>query len=229
MGWTQRKILLAGLVIALLLGGLYLSYDASKNDHSRYDVRITQNVQDWNAPGLDPFLDFVSEFTNFYPGIAIWASIFVLFFWRGLRIEAFALLLAVVTFFGAEALSVLVDRPRPTPDQGIEVSKFLAGNSFPSGHVFAAVVFYGLLVGVAWHRFRWLYVRVLLLAIAASIVGLAGVSRVYLGVHWPSDVLGGLLLGSVALAGLLWVYAGLRSGYLGILGLEFRVTERRNR
>ena len=227
MGLTQRRIL-TGLVAALLLGGLYLAYDASKNDHSSYDVQVTEYVQDWDAPGLDPFLNFISEFTNFYPGVAIWAAIFVVFFWRGLRIEAFALLLAVVTFLGAEALSVLVDRPRPSPDL-VRVSKFLVGNSFPSGHVYAAVVFYGFLVGVAWHRVRWLYFRMLLPTIATAIVVLAGISRVYLGVHWPSDVLGGALLGSVALAGLLWIYAGLRSGYLGILGLEFRVTERRSR
>lgn len=227
MEWTRRRIL-TGLVIALLLGGLFLAYDASKSTHSSYDVRVTLNVQDWSAPGLDNFLKFISELTNFYPGIAIWAATFVLFFWRGLRVEAFILLLAIVTFFGAEALSVLVDRPRPSPDL-VRVSKFLVGNSFPSGHVYAAVVFYGFLVGVAWHRVRWLYFRMLLPTIAAAIVVLAGISRVYLGVHWPSDVLGGALLGSVALAGLLWIYAGLRSGYLGILGLEFRVTERRSR
>ena len=227
MELTRRRIL-TGLVIALLLGGLFLAYDASKNAHSSYDVRVTRYVQDWNVPGLDPFLNFISELTNFYPGIAIWAATFALFFWRGLRVEAFILLLAIVTFSGAEALSVLVDRPRPSPDL-VRVSKFLVGNSFPSGHVYAAVVFYGFLAGVAWPRVRWVNVRLLLPTAAAAIVVMAAVSRVYLGVHWPSDVLGGALLGSVALAGLLWIYAGLRSGYLGILGLEFRVTEPRNR
>lgn len=73
MEWTRRRIL-TGLVIALLLGGLFLAYDASKSTHSSYDVRVTLNVQDWSAPGLDNFLKFISELTNFYPGIAIWAA-----------------------------------------------------------------------------------------------------------------------------------------------------------
>ena len=61
-----------------------------------------------------------------------------------------------------------------------------------------------------------------------SIVVLAGVARVHMGVHWPSDVLGSLLLGSAVLGGLLWVYAGLSAGYLEFLGLEFRVRRHGN-
>ena len=181
-----RGRMLAGLVIGLTVAGLFLAYDASRHSHSTYDVTITQYVQSWNIPGLSPYLNSVSELTNFPPAVAIWTATFVLFFWRGLRVEAFTLLLAVVTFMGLEALSVLVDRSRPSPDL-VHVSQFLTGNSFPSGHVFGAVVFYGFLIGVAWHRLRWLPLRLLLSAIAASIVVLAGVARVYLGVHWASD------------------------------------------
>jgi membrane-associated phospholipid phosphatase len=106
----------------------------------------------------------------------------------------------------------------------VHVSKALIGNGFPSGHVFGAVVFYGLLTGVALRRVRWMPVRLLAPALGISIVAMAAVARVYLGEHWPSDVLGGLLLGSVTLAGLLWVYAGLSAGCIEFLGLESRVT-----
>ncbi len=68
--------------------------------------------------------------------------------------------------------------------------------------------------------------RLLAPALGISIVVLAGVARVNLGVHWPSDVLGSLFLGSAVLGGLLWVYAGLSAGYLEFLGLEFRVRRR---
>lgn len=215
---------LTGLVIVLFLAGLLLAYDASRHDHSRYDVSITLNVQSWDSPGLSSFLSLVSDFTDFYPGAALWTATFLLFFWRGLRVEAFTLLLAVWTFLGVEAFGLVVDRPRPSPDL-VHVSRFLRGNSFPSGHVFAAVVFYGLLVRFAWHRVRWSPLRLLLPPMAAAIVVLVGLARIYMGVHWTSDVLGGLLLGGVALAGLLWIYAGLRAEHIEFLGLQFRVTE----
>ncbi len=137
MRQTRGRIL-AGLVIGLLVAGLFLAYDASRHTHSTYDVSITQYVQSWNTPGLSPFLNFISELTNFYPAVAILTATFVIFFWRGLRVEAFTLLLAGATFSGMEALSVFVDRPRPSPEL-VHVSQFLVGNSFPSGHVFGAV------------------------------------------------------------------------------------------
>ena len=110
---------------------------------------------------------------------------------------------------------------------GLGNRRRLVGQRSDSGHVFGAVVFYGFLTGVAWHRLRWLPLRLLLPAIAASIVVLAGVARVYIGVHWASDVLGGLLLGVVSLVGLLWVYYKLEAGHLELLGLQFHVTQRR--
>ena len=190
------------LFTALLLAGLFLAYDASKHTESRYDVSITQEVQAWDVPGLDRALRFISEFTNFFPGLAIWTAVVAIFIWRGLRVEALVLLMAVVTFVGAEALGVFVDRPRPSPQQ-VNVSQSLVGNSFPSGHVFAAVVFYGLLAAMIFRRSRLIPLRLLASAMGLSVVVLAGVARVDMGVHWPSDVLGGLLLGSAALGGLL--------------------------
>ena len=225
MQLTKGRII-TGLVMVLLLGGLFLAYDASRHAHSTFDVIITRYVQGWDTPGVGSSLRVISEITNLWPGVAIWTATSVILFWRGLRIEAFTLLLAVGTFLAAEALGVLVNRPRPSPEL-VHVSQSLFGNSFPSGHIFGAVVFYGLLIGMSWHRIKWLPIRLLILAIAVPIIALAGVARVYLGVHWANDVLGGLLFGVVTLAALLWVYSRLRAGHLELLGLYFHVTRRR--
>ena len=224
MSRTRGKVLII-LVAALFSAGLFLAYDASRHTESRYDVSITLEVQSWDVPGLDGVLEFVSELTNFGPGLAIWTAVVAIFIWRGLRVEALALLMAAVTFLGAETLGLLVDRPRPSPEL-VHVSQSLVGNSFPSGHVFAAVVFYGLLVAMILRRTRMIGLRLLAPAVGISIVVLAGVARVNMGVHWTSDVLGSLFLGSAVLGGLLWVYSGLSAGYLAFLGLEFRVSRR---
>jgi undecaprenyl-diphosphatase len=91
-----------------------------------------------------------------------------------------------------------VQRPRPT-EEFVRVYAQLTDYGFPSGHV----VFYTTLFGfvaffVYVHRPRWPGRRPLLALLAAPIV-LIGVSRVYLGYHWPSDVLGGYALSAALL------------------------------
>jgi undecaprenyl-diphosphatase len=74
-----------------------------------------------------------------------------------------------------------------------------SGDSFPSGHVLAATVVWGCvpLVALAWGVARGL-VR-MLWAVAAVFVVVVACSRVYLGVHWLTDVVGGALLGALLL------------------------------
>ena len=97
-------------------------------------------------------------------------------------------------------LKVLVDRPRP---EFQIVEPLQSGLSFPSGHTLLAVILGGALVYLIG-----LWVKPLLLrrAIQAGLVMVVigmGASRVYLGVHWPSDVIGSYVLGAMALAGLI--------------------------
>lgn len=92
-------------------------------------------------------------------------------------------------------IKTIVQRPRPTVDRIIPESGF----SFPSGHSVNAVAFYGALLVLAFFylRRRWLK-AIVMLVLAAEII-LLPISRVYLGVHYPSDVTAGLLLGLVVM------------------------------
>jgi undecaprenyl-diphosphatase len=71
------------------------------------------------------------------------------------------------------------------------------GPSFPSGHVVASVGFYGVLPALAWEATSRHRLRVLSAIAAVAVIVGVGVSRVYVGVHWPTDVLGGFLVGTI--------------------------------
>lgn len=123
---------------------------------------------------------------------------------RGRRASALFLAVAVV---GGQLLSNLAKLgfSRPRPDlvpHGVEVSTA----SFPSGHsLMAAVTYLTLAVMLARIEPRW-RLRVFLIGVAAVLSVLVGISRVYLGVHWPSDVLAGWSLGA-AWALMVWLVA----------------------
>ena len=86
------------------------------------------------------------------------------------------------------------------------VSGPTAGNSFPSGHMLRTVIVYGLLAFVIRRLSPSPALRMLALAVAIVIVVVVAFDRLYLDVHWESDVVGGLLLGAIALlAGTVWL------------------------
>jgi undecaprenyl-diphosphatase len=81
-----------------------------------------------------------------------------------------------------------------------------AGNSFPSGHVLRVVIVYGLLAFVIRRLSLSPRVRNVAVAVAIVLILLVSFDRLYLDVHWESDVIGGLLLGAIALvAGTVWL------------------------
>jgi undecaprenyl-diphosphatase len=104
-------------------------------------------------------------------------------------------------------VTLLVDRPRPPVGQLDEAPPT---SSFPSGHTAAAIVLYGALAVLAHQQARSALVRRLSLFLAVALPALVAVSRVYRGMHFPSDVLGGILLGT------LWLLASVRGIRLGV-------------
>jgi undecaprenyl-diphosphatase len=96
----------------------------------------------------------------------------------------------------------LVKSPRP-----LNGLVYDTGFSFPSGHITASVVFCGLLTYFAWQHWRLRKVRVWSGTLSATIVSLVAFDRLYLNVHWFSDVVGGYFLGLFWLTFCLTVFA----------------------
>ena len=100
------------------------------------------------------------------------------------------------------AIKLLVGRARPATEYAENM--IIRTNSFPSGHSAGSMIAYGLLAYLAWNLLPqpWNYIVAVILAL---LIILIGISRVYLGAHFPSDVVAGWLLGAVVLlAVILW-------------------------
>lgn len=160
-----------------------------------WDEPLQRSVESHRYPVLDDAfaaLTHLGSLAVMLP-VAVGAVILV---WPRCRALSPAIVVAVgssvVLTYG---LKSLVGRERPDTGQLVDFEF----HSFPSGHVVQAVALWGMLppiVALLTERRSWWFASV---AVAGVIVGLTAASRVYLGVHWFSDVLGGLLAGAVAL------------------------------
>jgi membrane-associated phospholipid phosphatase len=110
-------------------------------------------------------------------------------------------------FVLTSVLKVLVARPRPPHFSLNPADMFPLVNqySFPSGHVLFFVVFFGFIAYLAW-LLQDGRVRIPVIAACGGLILLIGLSRVYLGAHWASDVLGSYIIGALWLFVLIFLY-----------------------
>ncbi len=193
-------------ITAALAGFAALAAEAREGDISRMDRVI---LLAFRAPGhLDTALGprWVQEAARDITAlggftvltlIAIAATALLLIHRRRAQAAVFAgtVILAQIVSGG---LKTFVDRPRPALVPHLDL---VYSSSFPSGHAMMTPVVYLTLAAVLSAAERPLGAKIMLLGGATLLVVAVGVSRVYLGVHWPTDVLGGWALGSaIALA-----------------------------
>ena len=194
------------LVLVITFG--VLAYLARATPYWGFDLTLTRAIQSIELYGFGTLLDAVS-WIGFPPQFAILCALIVvaLFLLRRAP-EAWMLML---TSAGAAALwfasTRLIDRPRPSPDL-IRVGVEVHGGSFPSGHVLTTVAIFGFIVFLAYTRPRPSWQRSLIMLAFGLPILVVGIARVYAGHHWPSDVLGGYMLGGAWLAIMIHVYRG---------------------
>ena len=170
------------------------------------DLEIERAIQSINSP-IFAGLMYLISWPGFSPQSFILSVLIVLaIYLLGLRWEAITALVAALL---PPLVNVLVKdwirRPRPTIDL-VNVFGILNSYSFPSGHVMFYVGFFGFLWFLIYTLLKRSWIRTLLLIFLGSLIALVGISRIYLGQHWPSDVLGAYLLGGLTLVGILEFY-----------------------
>lgn len=172
-----------------------------------WDLAAEKWLQSLSAPSVFYFMRAVSLFGDRWIPWVLASVTVILFLIFGRRSEAAALTLSTG---GGELLNSLlkwlIARPRPSSDL-VTVFRPLVTESFPSGHVSFYVCYFGFLFFVSYALLRrGTLVRRAALAFTALPVLLIGLSRVYLGEHWPSDTIGAYLFSGLWLSFSLHMY-----------------------
>jgi membrane-associated phospholipid phosphatase len=170
-----------------------------------WGLDLIRSVQSFANPGLTAFMKLVTNFG----GAAAYLALLPLIFWcydeeKGIRL-GLAVMVSVWINLG---LKFLLDQPRPfwpafDPSVGIITE---SANGLPSGHAQISLTLW--VIVASWIGKKWAYAAALLVSL------LVGFSRLYLGVHFPTDLLGGWILGALVL----WAYFSLSGRIQGLLG-----------
>ncbi len=165
-----------------------------------FDARVSDIFFAARSEWLTPIMQGVTHLGDVWFVAAALASVIFFLFFLGKRQEGIAAGIAVfVAYVSSFVFKDTLARPRPEGHELIVQGGF----SFPSGHAIVALAFYGILVYFLCKHLPRKSHKALVVVCGGLVIGGIGVSRVYLGVHWPSDILGGYVLGGVWLAALI--------------------------
>jgi undecaprenyl-diphosphatase len=181
-----------------------IALSISDNQIHRFDDSLITWIQGMESQGMTRWMELFTWIGSGIPVVIITIlSMVVLYVFLRHRREL--LFLGCVIAGSAilnSLLKLMFQRARPTIHRIIEVS----GYSFPSGHSMAAFSLYGGLAFLIWKHIPTVAGRVLMIIVSAMFILMIGMSRIYLGVHYPSDVVGGYFMSGCWLAVCIWFY-----------------------
>lgn len=214
---APRKALYRGKRFLAVYGGLVgatglLAVLAKRYRYFPADVGIARLIQKPDGKLYDALMHAVSQMGWRWISVGTRGSLTTLMWAAGFRMEsAFTL-----STWSGDMLTILIKtrvlRPRPTRDL-VRVMGDLEEASFPSGHVVHYVTFYGFLFYLVFIHLKQRWFRTALLTLLAGLILLVGPSRIYMGHHWPSDVGGAYLVGTLWLGVIIVAYLETKANY----------------
>lgn len=214
--WWRGTFVLAALLLATAAAFGILAVAAHRVPYFEIDLAIVRALQAWKTPTLDLIAEWIT-----WPGFPPQSNVVFGALIVGLIItKHFMAAIAQLIAAGGSALlwfaiAPVVNRPRPSPEL-VHVSAEIPFGSFPSGHVLNLTAGFGFAWFLAVTLLPPSPFRTLVLWLVPIYLILLGVARIYVGQHWPSDVLGGYLLGA------LWLWLSI-TGYRWLQKIRSRL------
>lgn len=198
--FTVELIFIWLLFLACIIVFLVLSAEILEGEPVGLDEAAFDFAASLSSPFMDGFIKVITFFASqqFLTPAGLLLIAYFLFIrkhrWYSVKVPVVAL--------GSISLNLVLkyffDRERP-----MEPLVHASGLSFPSGHSMMAASFYGLIIYLIWHNVRSEALRYVLVGLVAVFIALIGFSRIYLRVHYATDVLAGFA------AGFIWVVIGI--------------------
>ena len=177
-------ILFICLIEFLVLAEDVFNKEIMNGDIIGYKIISTFLIFDFTIP----IAKFITNFGGAIFLIVVTIVLFILIKNKKIRLSIF-LNLVIITILN-QLLKRILQRPRPTEYRIIEET----GYSFPSGHSMISMAFYGYLIYLIYKYAKNKYIKWISIVLLSILICAIGISRIYLGVHYTSDVLGGFLI-----------------------------------
>ncbi|KOP63661.1 phosphatase PAP2 family protein (plasmid) [Priestia megaterium] len=192
------------LSLLSIIGFSFMATLISKYNIIQFDSTVISFIQGFESPTLTMIMKFFSFIGSTSSVIVL--SLFILFFLYKVLHHRSELILFIGVVLGSSILNLILKlffhRARPDLHRLIEIH----GYSFPSGHAMSAFAVYGVLSFLLWRHIPTRSGRSILTIISITMIILIGISRIYLGVHYPSDIIGGYLASGFWLTLAIWFY-----------------------
>jgi membrane-associated phospholipid phosphatase len=191
-------ILISGIVFIIGLNGFVeLTEELAENELNSFDEGISAFIISFRNEWLTDYFTFATHLgdRNAYIVFTILLAGYYLIKHRSWKFIIQTTLVLMLASLSNMVLKKVINRARPSLEHLVSVNTL----SYPSGHSMSAMAFYGFLIFLCMRYAMRRWVRTLFITILVLLILFTGISRIYLGVHYPSDVAAGFI------GGLIWV------------------------
>lgn len=198
---TLPYIILVLLALLIVVAGINLFIEItdriSTDGLKAFDQSVSAKITSFRKPSLTDYFVFVTHVGDVYGYMVVLALTIIITrivfkHWKYVVQITMVLVLSAVSNM---ILKRFIDRARPDVEHMVVVKTL----SYPSGHAMSAIAFYGFLIYLFYKYIKNKFLKSTAIILTAVLIISIGISRIYLGVHFPSDIVGGYV------AGLIWV------------------------